>query len=105
MRTVFCRKFQKNLPGLDRPPFPGRVGHDIFDTVSEKAWDEWLVHQKRLINEKHLQLFDPGTRTYLQEQMLKFFDNVEFEQASGYVATPSNTIDAAAGDDVPDIDP
>ena len=86
MRTVFCRKYQEDLTGMDRPPFPGNLGTDIYENVSLKAWDEWLVHQKRLINEKHLELFDPNTRTYLQEQMILFFKNSEFEQASGYVA-------------------
>lgn len=86
MRTVFCRKHQEELPGLDRPPFPGPIGTDIYENISNKAWDEWLAHQKRLINEKHLELFDPGTRTYLQEQMILFFKNASFEQASGYVA-------------------
>ncbi|HBF08629.1 MAG TPA: oxidative damage protection protein [Gammaproteobacteria bacterium] len=86
MRTVFCRKYQDELPGLDRAPFPGPAGHDIYENVSAKAWDEWLAHQKRLINEKHLELFDPNTRTYLQEQMILFFKNDDFDKASGYTA-------------------
>ena len=85
MRTVFCRKFQEKLPGMDRPPFPGSTGTDIYENVSLQAWDEWLAHQKRLINEKHLELFDPNTRTYLQKQMLLFFRNNAFDQADGYV--------------------
>ena len=88
MRTVFCRKYQEELPAMDRPPFPGPIGTDIYDNISLQAWDEWLVHQKRLINEKHLELFDPGTRTYLQEQMQLFFRNNSFDQAEGYVAEP-----------------
>ncbi len=84
MRTVFCRKYQEKLPGLESVPFPGPVGQDIYDHVSAQAWDDWLKHQKRLINEKHLELFDPNTRTYLQEQMQLFFRNGEVDQASGY---------------------
>ena len=52
--------------------------------ISAQAWDEWLAHQTRLINEKHLELFDPETRKYLQEQMELFFRNSNFDQASGY---------------------
>ena len=89
MRSVFCRKFQQELPGLEKPPFPGSVGEDIYNSISAKAWEEWLAHQKRLINEKQLQLFDPSTRSFLQEQMLKFFNNSDFEQASGYVPDTS----------------
>lgn len=90
MRTVFCRKYQTEMDGMDRPPFPGPAGHDIYDNISAQAWDEWLAHQKRLINEKHLELFDPNTRTYLQEQMERFFRNEGFEQASGYTATDAS---------------
>lgn len=86
MRTVFCRKFQEKLPGMTRPPFPGRIGVDLYENVSASAWDEWLTHQKRLINEKHLELFDPNTREYLQQQMLRFFKNDNFDQAQGFVA-------------------
>ena len=41
-RTVHCRKYNEELPGLDRPPYPGAKGQDIYDNVSKKAWDEWL---------------------------------------------------------------
>mgnify|MGYP001040983754 CR=1 FL=1 len=85
MSTVFCRKFQENLDSLDRPPFPGETGQYIYENFSEKAWDEWLAHQKRLINEKHLELFEPDTRQYLQEQMLLFLNNKHHDLATGYV--------------------
>ena len=62
-RTVFCRKYQLDLPGLDAPPFPGPQGEDIFNTVSKKAWEEWLEHQTRLINEKQLNMMDMTART------------------------------------------
>ena len=84
--TVHCRKYGEELPALTTPPFPGPAGEKIMETVSAKAWDEWLAHQKRLINEKHLELFDPNTRTYLQEQMILFFKNDDFDKASGYTA-------------------
>ena len=30
MKTVFCRKYQKDLPKMDRAPFPGEKGEEIF---------------------------------------------------------------------------
>ncbi|MCO7703828.1 Fe(2+)-trafficking protein, partial [Pseudomonas aeruginosa] len=39
-RTVMCRKYHEELPGLDRPPYPGAKGEDIYNNVSRKAWDE-----------------------------------------------------------------
>lgn len=84
-RTVFCRKYQQQLDGLDQPPYPGARGQDIFENISRKAWDEWLAHQTMLINERHLNLMDRGTKVFLNEEMDKFFNNEEVAQADGYV--------------------
>ncbi|HEY5717183.1 MAG TPA: oxidative damage protection protein, partial [Motiliproteus sp.] len=46
-RTVFCKKFQQELEGLARPPYPGARGKDIYEHISKKAWEEWLQHQTR----------------------------------------------------------
>jgi Fe-S cluster biosynthesis and repair protein YggX len=89
-RTVFCRKFKQELEGLDRPPYPGAKGLDIFEHVSRKAWQEWLNHQTMLINEKHLNLMDMSARTYLNEQMNKFLSGDEYDQAEGYVPQEKN---------------
>jgi Fe-S cluster biosynthesis and repair protein YggX len=85
-RNVFCKKYQKELEGLDAPPFPGRKGQDIFDSISKQAWLDWQAHQTMLINEKHLSLVDPDARKYLQQEMDKFFAGEDYDQAEGYVA-------------------
>jgi Fe-S cluster biosynthesis and repair protein YggX len=86
---VFCRKYQQELEGLDKPPFPGPRGEAIFNEISRKAWEAWQSHQTMLINEKQLSLVDPKARKYLQEQMQKFFDGEEFDRAEGYVPPAS----------------
>ncbi len=88
-RTVFCRRFQEQLEGLERPPLPGPKGQDIFEHVSKKAWQEWQSQQTMLINEKHLSLMDPEARAYLQEQMTKFLAGEDHDQAEGYVPPSS----------------
>ena len=40
-RTVVCRKYGKELEGLDTPPLPGSKGEEIFNTVSKQAWSAW----------------------------------------------------------------
>lgn len=90
MRTVFCQKYQQELEGLSSPPYPGEEGLKIYQNISAKAWDAWLAHQKRLINEKHLALHERGTREYLREQMKLFFRNEAVEEASGYTPTSSD---------------
>ena len=82
---VFCRKYQKELPGLVALPLPGARGQEIYDTVSQQAWQEWQQLQTRLINEKHLSLIKAENRRYLLEQMEAFFDNQPTDLAEGYV--------------------
>jgi Fe-S cluster biosynthesis and repair protein YggX len=84
-RTVFCRKHQQSLEGLDAPPFPGPKGEDIFANVSRKAWDEWLAQQTMLINEKRLNLTDMTTRAYLAEQRDRFLAGASHDRADGFV--------------------
>lgn len=84
-RTVFCRKYQEQLDGLDAPPYPGPKGQDIFDNVSKKAWGEWMSHQTMLINEKRLNMMDMTARTYLTQQMEKFLSGEAYDAADGYV--------------------
>lgn len=85
-RTVFCRKYQRELEGLDAPPLPGQLGDELFESVSRQAWLEWQAHQTMLINEKHLSLIEPEAREYLRQQMQKFLDNEDVDQAEGYLS-------------------
>ncbi|WP_148252635.1 oxidative damage protection protein [Aidingimonas lacisalsi] len=84
-RTVFCRKYQQEMEALAFPPLPGKKGQEIQANVSKQAWEEWQALQTRLINEKHLNMLDPTSREYLMEQMERFLNNQETDQAEGYV--------------------
>ena len=87
-RTVFCKKYQREMEGLSAPPYPGAKGQEIFEHVSKQAWSEWLAHQTLLINERRLNLMEPQTRKFLQEEMDKFLSGDEFAKAEGYVPPP-----------------
>ena len=39
MTKVYCKKYQEELPALDRPPYPGPRGEEIFNNVSKKSLD------------------------------------------------------------------
>ena len=84
-RTIFCKKYQQEMEGLDTPPYPGAKGQEIFDNISKQAWLDWQAHQTMLINEKHLSLVDPESRKYLQQEMEKFLSGEDYDQAEGYV--------------------
>lgn len=84
-RTVFCRKYQQEMEGLEKPPFPGAKGQELFASVSKQAWQEWIAHQTMLINEKKLNMMDMTARTYLAEQRDLFLSGDAFDKADGYV--------------------
>ena len=84
-RTVHCKKYDKELPALAAPPYPGPKGQEIFETVSKQAWGEWQAHQTMLINEKQLNMMNADDRKYLQNQMDRFLNNEDFDRAEGYV--------------------
>lgn len=88
-RTVLCTKYKEELPGLSAPPLPGARGLELYENVSAKAWQEWMQHQTRLINEKHLNMMDMTARTYLSEQMKQFLAGKEYDLADGYVPEKS----------------
>jgi Fe-S cluster biosynthesis and repair protein YggX len=84
-RSVFCKKHQRQLEGLSKPPYPGLKGQEIFDHVSSKAWQEWQAHQTMLINEHQLNMMEPSARKFLQEEMDKFMAGEDFAKAEGYI--------------------
>ena len=86
MATVLCAKYNKELPALDKAPFPGAAGQEILERVSAKAWDEWLGIQTMIINENHLNMMDPDARKFLSEQRNKFlFEGEELDMPDDYV--------------------
>lgn len=81
---VFCRKFKEDLQKMVRPPYPGPKGEELFNSVSKKAWDEWISLQTTLINEKQLDLSKKETRDYLNNQLELFLDNSDHDTAEGF---------------------
>jgi len=73
-RKVFCVKFQKEMPGLEEPPFEGHpIGQKIFENVSKEAWKMWMEHMKMLMNEYRLNLATQESQEFLIKQMDDYF--------------------------------
>ena len=73
MRMVNCVKLGREAPGLDKAPLPGELGRRIFESVSAEAWEQWLEHQKMLMNEYRIDLSDKSARQILKQQCENFF--------------------------------
>ncbi len=72
-RMVQCIKFQKEMPGLEQPPWPGELGRRVFEQVSAEAWKLWEERQKMLLNEYRLMPWQKEAQELLSKQMEEFF--------------------------------
>ena len=72
-RTVKCVKFQKELPGLAEPPWPGDLGRRIYDAVSQEAWKLWEERMKMILNEYRLMPWQKEAQELVAQQMEDFF--------------------------------
>ena len=72
-RLVQCVKLQKELPGLDEPPWPGDLGKKIFEKVSAEAWKMWEERMKMILNEYRLMPWQKEAQELVAKQMEDFF--------------------------------
>src|SRR5688572_16981134 len=84
-RTVHCVKFQKNMPGLDVPPWPGELGQRVFENVSAQAWKLWEERQKMILNEYRLMPWQKEAQELISRQMEDFFFGESAALPPGYV--------------------
>jgi len=84
---VQCVLLKRELPGLERSPYPGELGRRIYENVSKDAWARWLTQQTMLINEYRLTPIEPKARRFLETEMEKFFFGPGSEAPEGYRPT------------------
>jgi Fe-S cluster biosynthesis and repair protein YggX len=70
---VFCVKLQKELAGLDEPPFDTELGKKIYDNVSQEAWNAWTEFCKMLLNEYRLNPARREDQEVIVKQMDQYF--------------------------------
>ncbi len=74
-KTVFCKKLNREAPGLEQPPFPGPLGAEIQNNVSAQAWHEWADDMMiKIINEYRLNLADAEQYDTLLKQMRAYLN-------------------------------
>ena len=78
-RQVFCKRLQKDLPGLEEAPFEGDLGKEIFENTSAESWEAWKELQIKIINEYKLDLSEIENQEILAEQLRNFLklDNTQ----------------------------
>ena len=83
---MFCVKFQKDMPGLDEPPFDNHpLGQRIYENVSKEAWKMWLEQMKMIMNEYRLNLGTQEAQEFLLKQMEDYFFGEGAALPPGYV--------------------
>src|SRR5688572_19407269 len=85
-RMVRCAKLQQELPGLPYKPFADALGQRIFENISQEAWQQWIEHSKRIVNEYRLDLTQKKAHDVLKEQCEQFlFGEGEISAPPDYV--------------------
>ena len=89
-RTVFCKKLERQAEGLEEPPMFGPLGLELFEHVSQQAWDEWQELSLKIVNEYHLDLSEKAHRKVLRDQLRSFFklDGADADTDIMAVGTP-----------------
>ena len=84
-RKVFCQKFQKEMPGLDAPPWPGELGQRIYESISLEAWKMWEERMKMILNEYRLMPWQKEAQQLVTKHMEDFFFGEGAALPPGYV--------------------
>ena len=71
-RMVKCKKLNREATGLTFVPYPGELGQTIYHHISEEAWNDWMNHLTRLINEQRLDVADTKAKTEIESEMKAF---------------------------------
>ena len=84
-RMVFCQKLQRELPGLDSPPWPGALGQRIYEHISQEAWEMWEERMKMVLNEYRLLPFQKEAQAIIVKHMEEFLFGDSLATPPGFV--------------------
>jgi Fe-S cluster biosynthesis and repair protein YggX len=87
-RMVYCVKLQRELPGLNEPPWPGELGQRIYQNVSARAWKMWEDRMRMILNEYRLMPWQREAQDLMAKAMEDFFFGEQSAPPPGYVPDP-----------------
>jgi Fe-S cluster biosynthesis and repair protein YggX len=88
-RIVKCIKLQRELPGLDTPPFNDELGQRIYENVSKEGWKMFKEHFKMVMNEYRLALGTEEANQIFEQQVNDYFFGPGAALPPGYVPPQS----------------
>ena len=88
-RIVKCIKLQRELPGLDTPPFNDELGQRIYENVSKEGWRIFNEHFKMVMNEYRLALGTEEANQIFEQQVNDYFFGPGAALPPGYVPPQS----------------
>lgn len=71
-KKIFCVFLKCFEQKQDFQSYPGKLGKKIYNSISKKAWMQWIEQQTILINEKKLNLMNADNYEYLEKKMINF---------------------------------
>ncbi len=91
-RIVHCKKLDKDLPGLDRPPYKNELGKRVFEEVSKEAWDMWLKDSVKYVNTYRVDLASTEGQKFMFKQCAIYFGFEDGDLAqTAFVPAPPAT--------------
>jgi Fe-S cluster biosynthesis and repair protein YggX len=89
-RLVFCKKLQKELPGLARPPYKNELGQRIYNEVSKEAWGMWVKDSVKYINTYRIDTTSKQGQDFLLKQVAIYFGFEEGNLAETAYVPPAH---------------
>ncbi|QOI11179.1 oxidative damage protection protein [Blochmannia endosymbiont of Colobopsis nipponica] len=71
-RIIYCTFLKRKAEGLKIKLYPGKIGEEIYQKISQEAWNKWQTKQTIIINEKKLDMSNPAHRNFLESEMINF---------------------------------
>jgi Fe-S cluster biosynthesis and repair protein YggX len=73
VRMVQCKKLGQLLPGMKRPPYRNEFGQQLYNEISQQAWDQWLKDSVKYINTYRVDLATPAGQKFMLDQCAIYF--------------------------------
>ena len=74
-RKVQCAFLSREAEGLEKNPYPGKLGERIYENISKEAWQQWLERSVMIINEYQLNSADTGNQQLIEKHLVGFLFN------------------------------